>query len=118
MTNETIIVEIKTKYNLLNVNEPIWNDLIEKARAEGRSENKLKENESIITNENLDRIRNCDICDMCQSEDFGYCGRRNEEIELKYENDKKGNLIKCSGFVANIVYVNRIFRLKVKEVSQ
>lgn len=33
--NSEIIAEIKTKYNLLNVNEPIWNDLIDKARDSG-----------------------------------------------------------------------------------
>ncbi len=35
MKNEEIIAEVKAKYNLLNVNEPIWNDLIEKSRTSG-----------------------------------------------------------------------------------
>jgi hypothetical protein len=53
-----------------------------------------------------------DICSVCMHEDFGYCGLRNKEIELKYENDEDSELIKCSGFICDKSSVERIFKIK------
>ena len=57
-----------------------------------------------------------DICSMCQSEDFGYCGLRDENITFVFEHNKEGNLIKCSEFYPD---VNRLKRLhRIEEVEE
>ena len=58
------------------------------------------------------------ICRLCIHEDFGYCGLRNEEKDLKYKHleDEDGNhiLVKCSGFRVDTDIVNTRFRLEEK----
>lgn len=52
-----------------------------------------------------------DICNICCNEDFGYCSLRNVKEEVKYKYDKKGKLIKCSGFMCDKSVINKIFKL-------
>jgi len=51
-----------------------------------------------------------EICDICQNEDFGYCGLRNNKEELKYKHDKHLNVIKCSEFYPDVSKLKRMFK--------
>lgn len=55
-----------------------------------------------------------EICDICESDDFGYCGLRNREKEVEVENDSNGNVVKCSEFSPDGNKLKRMFLIKDK----
>jgi MFS superfamily sulfate permease-like transporter len=53
-----------------------------------------------------------EICTICIHEDFGYCGLRNSNKEVKTENNEHCDVIKCSEFAVDKERINMMFKLK------
>jgi hypothetical protein len=58
-------------------------------------------------------LKRRDICDMCCHDDFGICKNKDDII---VKQDKDSEIIRCSGFYAEINVINNLFLIKKKEL--
>ena len=57
----------------------------------------------------IELLKRRDICDMCCHDDFGICKNKDDII---VKQDKDSEIIRCSGFYAEINVINNLFLIK------